>query len=188
MGLDPYAPDESHLTGLVSEVQLGHLTAAEMQHRIGRRGRHWFSVVRNPWERLVSEYCFRVDQGVFPYMPDGSSWRDFVEYMTSQNFDSVSDRNGGRHLLRQCDFLFDSAGRLLVDRVFSFDRIHEVGPEVFGKIIEHRHQSSKHAPWWAWYDDQTENAVGGYFRDDVLLSHAHTPTQTRLLFEESQHA
>jgi hypothetical protein len=180
MGLDPYSTDAEHLTGFVGNEQLGHFTAAEMQARVGRSGRVWFSVVRNPWERLVSEFCFRADQNKFPQFATQTrwpSWPEFVARFTSG--EPASDRDGGRHLLRQCDFLFDAQGNLLVDRVFQFRDLATVGREIFNRPIRHTHKSSDHRPWHEWYDADTEAAVGDYFRNDIALTSAESPSRIR---------
>jgi hypothetical protein len=179
MGVDPYKPNAEQLTGMVDGVQLSHLTAAEIAARIGQqRGRKWFAVVRNPWDRLVSEYAYRIKQGVFKYMPGKPTFREFIRFVTLCRSDRMTDAEGGRHLLPQLVFVCDRFGGLLVDAVYHFEELHNIGPAEFGRATPHVN-ATQHAPFWTWYDQETESLVGARFFSDVVLSHAKSPSQIK---------
>jgi hypothetical protein len=173
-----YRPHE--LTGSGNGIELTHLTATEMQQRIGWDSRLWFAVLRNPWDRMVSEYAYCIGLGVFPYMPgERPTFPEFIRFVTSPNRPAVfDDDHGGKHLRPQVDFIFDDHGQILVDKVFLFRHIERVGPELFGAPTPHVN-ASNHRPWWEWYKADTATAVGLFFRDDARITYALTPDQAR---------
>lgn len=173
MGLDVYAPSQEHLTGTIDRVQLTHLTAKEMLTRIPQEGRRWFTVVRNPWERAVSEYAYRCDQGRFPYLEGSPSFREFVEFLATKP--KLDDDRAGKHLIPQHDFLFDGK-RMLVREVYQFQELAYLGPSLFGRELPHVNRSS-HGPWWQMYDAETERIIGEVYHDDVLLTAAKPPSR-----------
>ena len=76
-----------------------------------------FSFVRNPWDRLVSEYLYA-----------HRSLYDFREFLLhrfpvpeADNYDSCAD--GYRHVVEQYDFLYDQQGNCLVDFVGRFENL-----------------------------------------------------------------
>ncbi|MDR4508479.1 MAG: sulfotransferase family protein [Candidatus Brocadiaceae bacterium] len=82
-----------------------------------------FSFVRNPWDRLVSEYKYRghamrwpFKDFLFKYFPV-PSWTD--EYC---------------HIIPQYDFLYDENGRLLVDFIGKFETLQEDFNEVCRRL------------------------------------------------------
>lgn len=84
----------------------GHLTAAQLESYFK------FSFVRNPWDRIVSEYKYRgypvkIDfkTYLFKHLPP-PGWTDTYS-----------------HVMPQYDFLHDEAGRLLVDFVGKYETL-----------------------------------------------------------------
>jgi hypothetical protein len=173
-----YRPHE--LTGSGNGIELTHLTASEMQERIGWDSRLWFAVLRNPWDRMVSEYAYCVGMGAFPYLSgETPTFPEFIRFATSPDRPYlIDDEHGGKHLRRQVDFVFDTRGKIQVDRIYLFRHIERVGPELFDTPTPHVN-ASQHNPWWEWYDDGTARAVGEFFRDDARVTYALTPKQAK---------
>jgi hypothetical protein len=93
----------AHLTA--SEyVSCGHLTQAEFDSF------YKFSFVRNPWDRLVSEYEFRCHH----YQ------RDFKSFLF-RNLPSPGHSDAYRHILPQYRFVYDERETKLVDFVGRFE-------------------------------------------------------------------
>jgi hypothetical protein len=82
-----------------------------------------FAVVRNPYERTLSEYRFRIRDSAVPLV-------DFLNGLPDDDwFDSA------RHLAPQTEFLLGSDGRLLVDRVIRYENLEREVPDVFRRIF-----------------------------------------------------
>lgn len=98
-------PRLAHLTAR-EYVTCGHLTPEEF------RSCFKFAFVRNPWDRLVSEYRYR-----------GHPRRiDFKRFLF-ERFPTPGWTDTWRHVCPQYDFLHDDRGRLLVDFVGRFERL-----------------------------------------------------------------
>ena len=97
-----------------------------------------FSFVRNPYERLVSEYLYR---NYFSHR----NFRDFVLH----RMPAPGWNDDYRHVMPQYDMLHDSNGRLLVDFVGRFERLQQDFDEVCQRLgiddseLPHRNPSNK---------------------------------------------
>ncbi|MDO6564785.1 sulfotransferase family 2 domain-containing protein [Amphritea sp. 1_MG-2023] len=89
--------------------QLGYVSEAEYENLFK------FSFVRNPWERIVSEYRYRHFWKQF-------SFRDFVLSHLPEE-DSYCDYS--RHIIPQSDYLYDESGKLIVDYVGRFETLQD---------------------------------------------------------------
>jgi len=83
-----------------------------------------FSFVRNPWARIVSEYNYR------SYHKNMS----FKEFVTNGLPRSDNYSDAYRHLIPQYDFLYDSAGNLLVDFVGKFETLQDDFDQVCAQL------------------------------------------------------
>ena len=107
-----------------------HLTAAEMQAHdpAGIWSSYFtFAFVRNPWDRMVSEYFWR--QRMSPRrvcFPDMEALLDAVEHGWEYEDTDL------RHTLPQKNFVTDAEGRLLVDFLGRYETLLED----FSKVLE----------------------------------------------------
>ena len=85
-----------------------------------------FSFVRNPWDRIVSEYKYRGYPQKF----------DFKTYLFKKlPKDGWSDQY--RHIIPQHDFLFDDEGNLLVNFIGKFENLQKDFDKVCRKLGIH---------------------------------------------------
>ena len=173
---DPRAGPQSlaHLTA-AEYVELGYLSADDFARY------YKFAFVRNPWQRLVSEYRYR-DDYVRRY-----TFKEFV----LQGMPRAGWTDAYRHVIPQYDFLYDAQGRLLVDFVgrfehlqADFDRVGErlgIAETALPHVNAARIPTLKsrvlgllrgdlrpdHRPYTAYYDDETRAAVDALYRRDI---------------------
>ena len=129
-----------------------------------------FAFVRNPWDRTVSEYCWKFKNGRV-------SFRDFVlAVVNGGNPDVVSEYRSPiaflQHVRPQSDFLLKASGEPSVDEVgrfenfaADFDRISRTAglkPMPLGHW-----NGSEHGPYRSYYDDETASLVGHFYASDI---------------------
>lgn len=105
----------SHSQGLGMGLVPPHLPAQWVEHQVGAET--WntlyrFSIVRNPFERVVSLYVFLRANGKM-------QTTDFSDYVTSLVSGGGFDYHG--HYLDNSGYLLDASGDLMVDDVFRFE-------------------------------------------------------------------
>ncbi len=174
-------PRLAHLTA-GEYVTLGHLTPEQFESYFK------FSFVRNPWDRIVSEYKYRgypvkIDfkTYLFKHLPP-PGWTDTY-----------------CHIVPQYDFLYDEAGKLLVDFVGRYENLQADFDRVCARIgipstplprvnrsleeirpgtLRERRRQLRRAIWsrerqytfghyTEYYDDESREFVGRLFRKDV---------------------
>ncbi|CAH6420876.1 Sulfotransferase [uncultured virus] len=147
-------------------IILHHLTAAEIRERIGTfsfESYFKFAVVRNPWDRLVSEYAWR-------RWRSSESFREFVRSLTDdrapRDFELIA------HLRPQLDYLLDPAtGKILVDFVGRFETLDADFSAVCDRIGRKaplpRQNRSEHEMYRALYDEETRDIVARVFAKDI---------------------
>ena len=167
--------------------KLAHLTAAEYVEEGFVSAEEYaalfkFSFVRNPYERIVSEYLYR---NYFSHR----SFRDFV----LRRLPPPGWGDDYRHVMPQYDMLHDANGRLLVDFVGRFENLQQDFGEVCARLgienaaLPHRNRSNKRSRtlkrrvrnfvfrngedgkrrYTDFYDDETRASVARLYRQDI---------------------
>lgn len=157
-------------------VDCGHVSPEEFS------GFFKFSFVRNPWERILSEYRYR---NYFQHR----SFRDFVlNKLPKPGWDDQY-----RHVMPQYDMLHDRNGKLMVDFVGRFETLQQDFDRVCERlgisdsVLPHRNRSDKKSRGLKrkirnalylngenrltaleeFYDEETRAAVAEYYRHDI---------------------
>lgn len=166
-------------------LNCGHVTKAQFQEYFK------FAFVRNPWDRIVSEYKFR----------DYPKEFDFKTYLF-KHWPKPAWNDLYLHVIPQYDFVFDDNGKLLVDFVGKFESLQADFDIVCGRLaidprpLPHINRSptnrlTKRAVlWWLqnplgmmrlrrnvfehyteYYDDEAREFVEKVFRKDIDAFH-----------------
>jgi len=163
------------------DLQLQHLTAQEYVKygfidESEFRNYFKFCFVRNPWDRLVSEWLWRAN-----HVPRYSFHRYFRLSLKSF-FYKVPTWKGRaglrirRHIMPQHCFVYSDEGKLLIDYVGRFENLEED----FDYIC-HRTDLNQACLTWtnsskdkkerrdyrAYYDEETYQIVKNYYRKDI---------------------
>lgn len=151
----------------LSALGHGHLGVQQVEPVLGPVFRDYFkfAFVRNPYDRFVSYCAFMTRQsGQFQQNPRGVM-RHFIR-----------DRPPLGHILfrPQHEMLVDTQGRVAMDFVGKSERAQQdyaricerlgFPAETLGKV-----NSSSHAPYTAYYDDELRVLVGNFYRRDLDL-------------------
>ena len=152
---------------------LQHLRAIEIRRRIGKEKfdtYYKFSVIRNPYERLVSNFAWI-----------GGKWAR-QEYLTKKEFKQrvleIDKTNymKRKHLAPQYLFLFDENNTLLVDDIIRYESFSEGIKKIENKInidmALERRMASYHYDYVSYYDSELIEIVNElYDLDFKLLSY-----------------
>jgi len=119
-----------------------------------------FSFVRNPWDRLVSQFHF--NRGKFGM--ENYSFRDHVQAF----YDDRVVGRGGAHLA----WLVDENNNMAVDFVGRFENLQEDFNIICDKIgIPQqelpRKNATKHKHYTEYYDDETKELVAKKYAEDI---------------------
>ena len=139
-------------------VECGHISEQVFS------GAFKFSVVRNPYDRVVSEYSYRDPR-------TRKSFREFVESLSTCG-NELSDLS--RHVAPQHKFVAGSDGKFLVDAILRFESLEldfrEVSLRVFGEAVSlpHRNKSERPASA-ALIDDEMQRMIFKHYEHDFDL-------------------
>jgi hypothetical protein len=147
----------AHLTA--SEyVSCGHLTEAEFYSF------YKFSFVRNPWDRIVSEYEYRQRRHKL----------DFKSFLFKR-LPSPGPSDGYRHILSQHCFLYDENEKQLVDFIGRFENLQSDFDLVCRHLgindakLPHRNKSFGRKHYADYYDAESKEYVAQLYRKDIRL-------------------
>lgn len=144
-----------------------HVPAAEVRRQLGAAlwdSLYTFSIVRNPYERLLSLYRFLRANGKLRSL----SFADYVRRLSSgQGFDYHG------HSMGNLGYLTDATGRVIVTDVFRFeDRSTFIAavaqrtgcPELLQDDVKTYRTGGDH--YSTYYDEETRRRVEALFRED----------------------
>ena len=174
-------PRLAHLTA-EEYMALGYLTPEAFSKLFK------FTIVRNPWDRLVSEYLYK--KHIY-------SFKDFIfKHFPEQGVDDYQNHNGlYRHVMPQYQFIYDKEGKCLVDYVGKFEALQKhfsvISQKVFNQPLELPHKNkTQHSSvigrtvdklkksldgthnkkhYSSFYDDETQAWVAEFYAKDIAL-------------------
>jgi hypothetical protein len=158
---------------------LQHLFARDIQREVGPsayREYFKFSMVRNPWDKAVSQYLF------FFRRPD---FRDYLGASRRTSFKKYLRLCGQKphvHWQPQYLFLTDANGDEIVDYVGRFEHFEDSVRDIVNGInASHAKESNKvklgaiphinagnREAYWNYYDDESRELVAELYREDIL--------------------
>jgi hypothetical protein len=135
-----------------------------------------FTIVRNPWDRLVSAYFFLLKGGFNEQERDWfneelgaySSFDDFVRsWLNKKNIWKWP------HFRPQYHYMLDNKGKVQLDFVGYFENIDEDFAHIIQRIGVNcalpKLNTNKHPSYTEYYTDETINIVAEVYADDIKL-------------------
>ena len=150
-----------------------HLMATEVIARIGIdkwNAAYKFTVVRNPWDKVVSHYEYRRKKNKTEIASRHVSFSDWVK-MTYGEEKQPFYYNNPRSFQQQVDWLKDAEGKISMDFIGKFESINEDFNHIRKVIgldatLPHLNASTR-ASYQSYYDDETRDIVAHWFREDI---------------------
>lgn len=167
------------ITKMLEEAELGckhegsfeldHLTMSAILERVNLNSYFKFAIVRNPLDRLVSEYHF--SKRYRPYLPNTDHYR-FSRYVRAISKLDINGlpHNMVNHLYKQKDFLYKD-NNLLVDYVGRFETLKESIDYVSKKLnikltLPHVNKSCRKC---VDFDSKTLELVRNLYKEDYEI-------------------
>jgi len=150
-----------------------HQTAREVIARIGTD--KWdtafkFTLVRNPWDKVVSHYEYRRKRNKTGVATRDISFSEWVKKTYGPEKDPLY-YNNPKAFQPQVEWLKDDRGNVSIDFIGKFETINEDFDQIkkaIGLEAELPHlNASKRAGYQSYYDDETREIVAQWFREDI---------------------
>lgn len=150
-----------------------HLTAKEI---IGYKGQQkWdnaykFTVVRNPWDRVVSQYKFRSKTNKSKMKVNPIPFNDWVKKVFQEN-DPFYFGKRPQMYIPQVEWLKNHDGKIDVDRIIRFENLDKEFKDVADYIgvnnkLPHLN-STEQVNYRDFYDEKTKAIVSSWFKEDI---------------------
>ena len=129
----------------------------------------WFTFVRNPWDRMVSAYCY------LKPMHD-RQFGDFDKWLEHKRNSVANGRwFEGSHYIPQTEYTHDSDGREIMDFIGKFESLEEDWSKVAEKLgrselrLTHLNKSRlrKDGHYSLYYNDRTRVMVEDMYAGDI---------------------
>jgi len=149
-----------------------HKTAHEKIEELGQRvwdRKFTFTVVRNPWDRAVSEYHYRIRTNQNELGENPIAFSDWIR-LTYQEVDPFY-QDDPQMFMPQADWVYNKSGKCLVDFICRYERLREDFAHVCLKVgvsadLPHMN-ATDHGSYRDCYDDETSEIVAKWFRKDI---------------------
>lgn len=150
----------------------GHRTALEEIQNIGREEwdkRFTFAFVRNPWEKVVSHYHFRVKTNRTNLAEKKISFKKWVKLTYGEQ--DPHYYNNPKMFQPQIKWVSDEQGNILVDQIYRFEKLNEHFDELCRQLnIKAKLpylKKSKHVHYSTYYDDESRQIIEEWFAEDI---------------------
>lgn len=151
-----------------------HKTAQGVIDKIGRDkwdDKFTFTVIRNPWDRAVSHYHYRVQTNTTTLGDNPIGFKEWVK-RTYRDQDPLYYENP-RMFLPQIEWITDKEGNILVDEIVRFENLNEEFgniAKILGKNVRLPHvKASDRGNYKDYYDEETIQIIEDWFKRDIEI-------------------
>jgi hypothetical protein len=153
-------------------AKFDHRTALEKRAAIGERAwarKFTFTVVRNPWDKVVSHYHYRVQTQQAGFAGTPPPFPEWVRRAYGERDPRFHDQP--LMFLPQMDWIADGEDRVLVEFVGRFERLEQDFQHIcqrLGRQASLPHlKPSRHGHYRDYYDDEARGIVAERFARDI---------------------
>lgn len=152
-----------------------HLTAKDIIKYIGQK--KWdkiykFTVIRNPWDRVVSQYKFRTKTNKSKMQESPLQFNEWVKKVFEEN-DPFYFGKRPQMYIPQVDWLKDKDNEIKIDKIIRFENLNEEFIEVADYLgIDnnlHHLNSTRKTNYHDFYDPETKAIVDKWFWEDIQI-------------------
>lgn len=153
-------------------IPFEHKTAIEKIEEIGQK--RWnrkltFTIIRNPWDKVVSHYHYRVQRNHNDLRNKPIEFKDWVKH-TYGNQDTFY-YDAPKMFMPQIDWIADEKDEILVDEVIHFEYLASEFDDLLKKLgvkrtLPHMKKSSR-GNYREYYDKETIEIVRNWFDRDI---------------------
>ena len=150
-----------------------HLTVKDVIKIIGQK--KWdeaykFTVIRNPWDKVVSHYKYRVKMNSNNMAKKSIEFKNWVACTYGEPKDPIYY---GRELMfsPQVEWLKNNHGKIDVDKIIRFENLNEGINEVFRTLgidsnLPHLNKTYK-SNYRDFYDEESKQIITKWFHEDI---------------------
>lgn len=150
-----------------------HLDVKEIISMIGEKAfseSFVFCVVRNPWDRVVSQYEFRRRTNQIKNSDPNSSFKEWVK-VTYGGQNTFSEYKNPKLFYPQSDWLKDKNGVNRVENILKFESLHTDFEKISQQLgmknnLPHLNATSK-SSYKKYYDNETKEIIEKWFKEDI---------------------
>ena len=153
-------------------LPIGHTTAQEYIQQFGQdewNRRFSFTVVRNPWDRVVSQYFYRIQTNQNNLLDEEIDFKTWVKLTYGEQDPRYLD--DPKLFMPQVDWISDQEGNILIDFVLRFENLQKnfsILCDKLGKDLDLPHiKASDRERYQKYYDQETVRVVEKWFRKDI---------------------
>ena len=134
-----------------------------------------FSVVRNPWDKVVSQYHYRWDQDQNSIRSRKMHFNDWVSFTYDNQHPEFYDKP--KMFMPQIEWIADNKGNILVDKVIHYENLDEGFAEICAQLKVNRtlpHLKPSHrGDYRSYYNDESIEIISKRYKEDLLRFNYH---------------
>jgi len=130
-----------------------------------------FTVIRNPWDKVVSHYLWRVKTNQTQLGTNSIEFNEWVRLAYGEKDPFYYDQP--RMFMQQIEWITDNNGEILVDSIYRFENLQADFKKIckqIGKNVTLPHlKATKRDHYRAYYKDSTIEIIADCFHKDIEL-------------------
>ncbi|MEA1989603.1 MAG: sulfotransferase family 2 domain-containing protein, partial [Pseudomonadota bacterium] len=128
-----------------------------------------FAIVRNPWDKVVSHYHYRVKTNQTQLRDKPIPFKEWVKLTYGEQVPFYF--NHPEMFIPQLDWITDKEGNIIVDEVIRFENLEQEFHDVMKKLSLNLYlphvNSTKRGSYRDYYDEETAEIVRSWFMRDI---------------------
>ena len=151
-----------------------HKTALEFKEQLGQK--RWdkaykFSIIRNPWDKVVSQYFHRIKTNQTGLVSNPIEFKKWVKLTYGEQNPKYYD--DPKYFMPHLNWLTDEKGEVIVDFIGRFENLdndfQHICERTSVKAELHFMNKSEHREYQYYYDSETREIVGKWFKKDIEI-------------------